>query len=344
MFLLAANASDVQKTTHNEAKKKDCKAAYCIQTAVDSTNFDIISHAESTKEAWDILVKYCEGESNQLETLKLEDSVGSLEAHEIRIFKRKGVQDSIKALKAQSWKKNGGSNKFKGKVDKTQGKKPWSNPRKQQAKDRTFESSKRGGGNYQKEKTDKKGVKKDNGLIKGKDEGVNLACKDSDDYEGMVVMVAIAYNHIESKIWFLDSGCSNHMTGQKVWLAGFDESKKSKVKIADNNLLQAEGTGNIVFQMSNGGKAMIKDILYVPGIKCNLLSVGQLVEKGFSVVMKDGVLKLFNTQNNLVLKSLLSKNWMFKTMISSTEVQCLKIVVDHKDSWLWNLWFGHLNF
>ena len=51
----------------------------------------------------------------------------------------------------------------------------------------------------------------------------------------------------------------------------------------------------------------------------------------FSIVMKDGVLKLFDTKNNLVLKYPLLKNMMFKTMISSTEIQCLKTVVDHKD-------------
>ena len=89
---------------------------------------------------------------------------------------------------------------------------------------------------------------------------------------------------------------------------------------------------------------MIRDVFYVPGMKCNLLSVGQLVEKGFSVVMKDGVFKLFDTHNNLVFKSPLLKNLTFKTLISSTEVQCLKTVVDHKDSWLWHLRFGHLNF
>ena len=60
--------------------------------------------------------------------------------------------------------------------------------------------------------------------------------------------------------------------------------------------------------------------------------------------MNDGALKLFDTKNNLVLKSPLSKNETFKTMISLTEVQCLKTVVDHKDSWLWNLRFRHLNF
>ena len=80
--------------------------------------------------------------------------------------------------------------------------------------------------------------------------------------------------------------------------------------------------------------AMIKDVLYVLGIKCTMLSVGQLVEKGFSGVMKDGFLKLFDTQNNLVLKSPLLKNKTFKTIISSSEVQCLKTIVDHKDSWL----------
>ena len=92
---------------------------------------------------------------------------------------------------------------------------------------------------------------KDKGSI-GKHEGVNLAHQDSDDSEGgMVVMVAVADNHVESKIWFLDLGCSNHMTGQKVWLADFDESKKRKVKLVDHSSLQAEGTGNIVFQMSS---------------------------------------------------------------------------------------------
>src|ERR1051325_8208098 len=145
-------------------------------------------------------------------------------------------------------------------------------------------------------------------------------------------------------MWSIVKVGSMFQNSPKDWLADYDESKKSKVKLADNSSLQAEGTGNIVFQMSNGGKAMIKDVLYVPGMKCNLLSVGQLVEKGFSIVMKDGASKLFDTKNNLVLKSPLSKNKTFKTMISLTEVQCLKNVVDHKDSWLWHLRFGHLNF
>lgn len=68
------NVTDVQQGTHKETTTKDCKAAYCIQTTVDSTNFDRISHAETSKEAWDILVKYYEGREKvkvvKLQTLR----------------------------------------------------------------------------------------------------------------------------------------------------------------------------------------------------------------------------------------------------------------------------------
>lgn len=129
-------------------------------------------------------------------------------------------------------------------------------------------------------------------------------------------MAVVVDDHVDSKIWFLNKGCSNHVTGRKVWLANFNESKKSKVKFADNSSLQEEGTGNIVIQKRNEGKAMIRDILYVLGMKYNLLSVGQLVENSFSVVMKDGALEMFEAHNSLFLKSLMSKNMTFKTMIS----------------------------
>ncbi|MCI48304.1 F-box protein [Trifolium medium] len=48
---LPGNATDAQRNTHRDLKKKDCKAMYAIQAAVDAANFDKISHAESSKEA-----------------------------------------------------------------------------------------------------------------------------------------------------------------------------------------------------------------------------------------------------------------------------------------------------
>jgi len=100
----------------------------------------------------------------------------------------------------------------------------------------------------------------------------------------------------------------------------------------------------MVIRRSNGSSAIIEDILYVPGMKCNLLSVGQLIEKGFPITMKNEVLELFDASNKLVLRPPLSKNRTFKTLISSTKVQCPQTVVENKQSWLWHLRFGDLNF
>jgi hypothetical protein len=101
---LEANATEAQRTTHRDLKKKDCKAMYAIQAAVDATNFDKISHAESSKEAWDILVKYYEGGEKvkgvklqslrrQYELLQMEkdDSIGSY------VSKVQGLVHTMKA-------------------------------------------------------------------------------------------------------------------------------------------------------------------------------------------------------------------------------------------------------
>ncbi|XP_050876957.1 uncharacterized protein LOC127080692 [Lathyrus oleraceus] len=179
-------------------------------------------------------------EFNNLETFKLEDLVGLLEAHEMRNVETKGVQNSIQALQAQIWKKHGGSNNFKGKRDKTQSKKYWSNPQKHKIDYRTSESSKRGQGNsYQKDK-EKKDVQCYNCEKWGH---LTKNCWYNKD---MVVMTAIVDADVYSKILSIYSGCSNHMTGQKVWLADFDSSKKSKVKLANNSSLQAECNSDIL--------------------------------------------------------------------------------------------------
>ncbi|MCI46687.1 retrovirus-related pol polyprotein from transposon TNT 1-94, partial [Trifolium medium] len=85
--------------------------------------------------------------------------------------------------------------------------------------------------------------------------------------------------------------CSNHMTGNRSILTDFDKRLNTKIKLADNNSIAAEDMGNVVIQRNSGKKAVIEKVLYVPGMKCNFMSVGQLLEKGFKVVLEDETLK-----------------------------------------------------
>ncbi|XP_014523446.1 uncharacterized protein LOC106779764 [Vigna radiata var. radiata] len=89
----------------------------------------------------------------------------------------------------------------------------------------------------------------------------------------------------EKPSWYLDSGCSNHMTCNKDWMINIDETRKSKVRVADNSTLQVEGIDNVVVKRKNGAFVIIKNVLLVPEMKCKLLSIRQLVENGFTMTM-----------------------------------------------------------
>lgn len=80
--------------------------------------------------------------------------------------------------------------------------------------------------------------------------------------------------------WYLDSGCSTHMTGRKDWFVKINRSMKNKVKFADDTTLMADGISDVLIMRRDEGHSLIKDALYILGIKCNILSIGQLLEKG----------------------------------------------------------------
>nr|XP_017224971.1 PREDICTED: uncharacterized protein LOC108201187 [Daucus carota subsp. sativus] len=83
--------------------------------------------------------------------------------------------------------------------------------------------------------------------------------------------------------WYIDSACSNHMSGIRELFAELDESQKSEVKIGDGKTLKIEGRGVIVFHSNEGKPQKITDVYYVPELTQNLLSTGQLMKKGFSL-------------------------------------------------------------
>lgn len=56
----------------------------------------------------------------------------------------------------------------------------------------------------------------------------------------------------KSDRWFLDNGCSNHMTANKNWLKEINTRRNSKVKLAYHRTLVGKGMGKIVIERKNG--------------------------------------------------------------------------------------------
>ena len=93
----------------------------------------------------------------------------------------------------------------------------------------------------------------------------------------------------QDDVWFLDSGCSNHMTGNIAMFANLDEEVKSEVTTGTDSKIYVKVKGRVSILARNGEQKFVPYVYYVPGLKCNILSIGQLIDKGYNVFFKDDV-------------------------------------------------------
>jgi transposase InsO family protein len=158
-------------------------------------------------------------------------------------------------------------------------------------------------------------------------------------------MMAITIEDLnKQESWYLDTGCSNHMTGHKSWLINYDASRSSTIRFADGRTLKSEGVGDVLIKGKNGNQALITDVLYVPDMKSNLLSMGQLVEKGFTMTLGNNEMKVYNGDKKLILCAPLSQSRTFQVQFTASTSHCLASEAIHDAAWLWHLRYGHLNF
>lgn len=223
-------------------------------------------------------------ESKDLATMKIEELQGSLQAHEQRMLERSTDKHQNQALqvhvsrgkgqeKSKNWKERGKGKFWKG----GNGGKPNHNGDQSSGDNDNGESSNRKGDGYSKHKSsgkkrvDRKKIKCFNcqkfghfadeckagskhHRKKNGDEA-HLAHDDSDSEPDPVVLMTTADCDPATNpdSWYLDTGCSNHMTCRKEWLTDLDTSKRSKVRFADFSLVNAEGIGNVAIKKRDGG-------------------------------------------------------------------------------------------
>ncbi|CAL8092091.1 unnamed protein product [Prunus armeniaca] len=144
-------------------------------------------------------------------------------------------------------------------------------------------------------------------------------------------------------VWYLDSGCSNHMTGREDVLVDVDKNITVKVTMGTGQLVDVVGKGNLVVD-TKMGRRYVKEVLLVAGLKENLLSVGQMMEHGYVLIFGSNKAEIYDDSSlsNLVAKVQMKGNRSFPLKLHTTLQVALRANVE--SSLIWHRRMGHLNF
>ena len=89
--------------------------------------------------------------------------------------------------------------------------------------------------------------------------------------------------------WLIDSVSSKHMIGKKQNLSKLEEKySPQKVSLGDDYQYPMKGIGESRNKLDYGTSMKMKEVLYVPALKNNLLSTSTLDKKGYRVSFIDG--------------------------------------------------------
>lgn len=127
------------------------------------------------------------------------------------------------------------------------------------------------------------------------------------------------------------------------WFVKINKALKNNVKFTDDITLSTQGIGDVSMKRKNGEHSLIKDVLYILGIKYKFLSIGQFLERNYKIHIENKVLKVIEANDSLILKAHMTQNRTFKVEQKLMEHRCLAISAS-REEWIWNYRLGHLNF
>jgi hypothetical protein len=148
-----------------------------------------------------------------------------------------------------------------------------------------------------------------------------------------------------SNVWYLDNGVSNHMTGDRGKFLELDLKIAGKVRFGDGSAVDIVGKGSVLFQCKNSSDQwLLHDVFYIPKLKANLVSLGQLTETCHRINLDDDWLEVVDkVSGKLIMKVYRSVNRMYKIELQLAKPACLMGSID-EPAWLWHARLGHVNF
>jgi hypothetical protein len=139
--------------------------------------------------------------------------------------------------------------------------------------------------------------------------------------------------------WYIDSGCSKHMTGDQRKFLKLKKKGKGKVTFGDNMSAKILGKGTVSL---GNNKTKAEDVLLVENLKPNILSVSQTCDQGHILTFDSQKCEIRKKDTGkLVAVAPRTSSNVYILNIDEGEKCCLS---QEDESWLWHRRLGHLIF
>ena len=142
--------------------------------------------------------------------------------------------------------------------------------------------------------------------MKGPEEGSPLEL-----VEGKVLTQLDGDVPSDGALWYLDTGASNHMTGDASVFAELDTGIIGTVRFGDGSVVEIAGRGTILFEARKGGHHAMVDVYHIPRLRSNILSIGQLEESSCNILIEDGFCRIWDRQRELLAKVPRTQNKLY---------------------------------
>ena len=98
--------------------------------------------------------------------------------------------------------------------------------------------------------------------------------------------------------WILDSGCTNHMTGEKKMFSSYEKNQDPQraITFGDGNQGLVKGLGKIAISPDHS----ISNVFLVDSLDYNLLSVSQLCQMGYNCLFTDVGVTVFRRSDDSI--------------------------------------------
>lgn len=139
--------------------------------------------------------------------------------------------------------------------------------------------------------------------------------------------------------WYIDSGATRHMTPHDDLLEN-TKNESDKITAANGAQIKVTGSGNGKFTLGDGN-VNVSNILHVPDLAVNLLSVSQIVKNGNTVVFDPDGCAIYNSDKKKVL-SCKSSGGIYR--VGANDEKCFMTKNSQQSALIWHRRLGHANF